>query len=102
MVPQAQRPLPSPAANIRRAIRLNREDGQYSKAVKSLLSHGVASPSAAVTAELRSKHPSHALPMAPPNINNFDPIEADISDLVCTLQSFRKGKRHFEKVKLVV
>ena len=51
--------------NIRRA-KLAVQDGQYSKAIKTLTSDGLATPSAEVLQEMLTKHPQTAPPTLPP------------------------------------
>ena len=51
--------------NIKRA-KLAIQDGQYSKAIKTLTSDGLATPSAEVMQEMLTKHPQTAPPALPP------------------------------------
>ena len=85
--PASQESLKS--ANSRRARRAC-EDGQFRKAIQSLSSVGLASPSGDVLEAMRSKHPS-APPPSPFSSPAPSPVQVSSVEVVKALRSFPSG-----------
>ena len=87
--PASQESLKS--ANSRRARRRRAcEDGQFRKAIQSLSSVGLASPSGDVLEAMRSKHPS-APPPSPFSSPAPSPVQVSSVEVVKALRSFPSG-----------
>ena len=80
------RSAPQRSINIRRA-KMATQDGQYSKAIRALISDGLATPSATVLQEMLTKHPQSASASLPPG-----PMPPSVSVPESTV---RKGVRSF-------
>ena len=83
---QSSSPSSQLSRNIKRA-KLAVQDGQYSKAIKTLTSVGLATPSAEVLQEMPVKHPQIAPPTLPPG---SVPPSTTVTESVV-----RKGVRSF-------
>ena len=87
--PPAQEEKSQQEKNVERATKLGQE-GQYTRSLQALVSHGLAdSSSAAVLAEMKAKHP----PGQPPTIPDTDvPSKAfSPSEVSAAVKSFHKG-----------
>lgn len=80
----------SEVQNIKRAIRLMREDGQFGKAAKALSSGGVAPLDHNTIEQLRMLHPVSSLPDGVPtsDINRFNVTQEQLPAII---RSFPKG-----------
>ena len=76
-------------ANIRRAVRLMREDGQYGKAAKALSSCGVAPFNQDTFDKLKELHPSSNLPTWR-NVDEVHSFRIDLRMVQGVLRSFPK------------
>ena len=77
--------------NLLRCYRLATEDFQLGKAIESLFSHGVASPSAELTEKLRAKHPTAAVPITGTWSTDMPAFIVTQENLTQQLRSFPKG-----------
>ena len=66
-------------------------DGQLTRAVQALTSHGLAEHNRATEAEMRDKHPPASQPMPPPPITEAQPLSFDQQTVKKGVQSFKRG-----------
>ena len=76
--------------NSRRCTTLTQE-GQYTRALQALASHGVAEHSAEALAEMKLKHPAPSAPQRPPPPETSAPRAFSGSDVLSAALSFKKG-----------
>ena len=91
--PQLRKPN-TELSNIQRCMRLAREDGNYSKAIKSLHSHGIAPQCQSTNEALQEKHPSHIPLPKPTSKQSLQPpklVQIDKDEILQALRSFPKG-----------
>ena len=76
--------------NSRRCTTLTQE-GQYTRALQALASHGVAEHSAEALAEMKLKHPAPSAPQPAPPPETALPRAFSGSDVLSAALSFKKG-----------
>ena len=87
---QRQQKSPSNSSNKRRCSKLAREDGQFSKALQTLRSHGVADSGPETTSILQGKHPPGG-PIQARLVRPEECLEVNAATVMVMLQSFPKG-----------
>ena len=76
--------------NSRRCSTLTQE-GQYTRALQALASHGVAEHSAEALAEMKLKHPAPSAPQPAPPTETAPPRAFSGTDVLSAALSFKKG-----------
>ena len=67
------------------------KDGQYSKAIQALVSHGMAEHTEATLKEMQDKHPAATRPLPPIPVTDTPPKTFGSLEIVKAALSFRKG-----------
>jgi len=78
------------ASNLKRCIRLMREEGQYGKAAKSLCASGVAPANQDTLHQLKLLHPVSSLP-TPTSTDGIRSFQISVDNIGIALRSFPKG-----------